>query len=162
MISVQEAINKFRRDGAVSTLLKAAFVAAAVLILTLHFFPQARIDPTLLLLLLGGGWVALWYRTMKGSRLAAESSSLIASGRIEQAEEQIEQSLRAFSMSRAITAPWLRADSRSADMPPLPMPTPEPYATQARASVNRSFAVGSSPSTLPSSPSRSSGAGPPA
>ena len=30
MISVQEAINKFRRDGAVSTLLKAAFVAAAV------------------------------------------------------------------------------------------------------------------------------------
>jgi hypothetical protein len=102
LISVQEAINRFRRDGALSMVVKAGFVGGAVIILTLHFFPQAKLDPTLLLMMLGGLWIALWYRTMKGSRMAAESSSLIASGRLEQAEAQIEQSLRSFSMSRSI------------------------------------------------------------
>ena len=103
MINVQEAISRFRRDVTVGTVVKASLTLAAVLILSLHFVPAARsIDPTLLLLVLGVVWFTLWYRTMKGSRMAAESSSLIASGRLEQAEQQIEQSLRAFSMSRSI------------------------------------------------------------
>ena len=69
----------------------------------LHFVPLGKsIDPTLLLMALGAVWLALWYRTMKGSRMAAQSSSLIASGRLDQAEEQIEQSLKAFSMSRSV------------------------------------------------------------
>lgn len=102
MISVQEAIGRFRRDGAVSAVVKACFAGAVAIALGLQFIPHAAVDPTLILLLLGGAWVALWYRTIKGSRLTAESSSLIASGRLEQAEAQIEQSLRAFSMSRAV------------------------------------------------------------
>jgi hypothetical protein len=101
MISVQEAIGRYRRDGTVSTLVKGCFVGAVMLALMLHFLPHV-IDPTLVLLMLGVLWVSLWYKTIKGSRLAAESSTLIASGRIEQAEEQIEQSLRAFSMSRSV------------------------------------------------------------
>src|SRR5688572_17720205 len=103
VISVQEAISRFRRDVTVGTVVKTALSVAAGLVLLLHFMPLGKsVDPTLLLMLLGVVWVTLWYRTMKGSRMAAESSSLIASGRLEQAEQQIEQSLRAFSMSRSI------------------------------------------------------------
>jgi hypothetical protein len=102
VISVNEAITRFRRDVTVSTLLKVALGLGAAVITMLHFLPRRPLDPTLLLLVLGTVWLTLWYRTMKGSRLAAESSSLIASGRLEQAEAQIEQSLRSFSMSRSI------------------------------------------------------------
>jgi hypothetical protein len=103
VISVQQAITRFRRDITVSTLLKGALAFGLVVVLMLHFVPLGKsIDPTVLLMVLGAVWLTLWYRTMKGSRLAAESSSLIASGRLDQAEEQIEQSLRAFSMSRSV------------------------------------------------------------
>ena len=102
MISVNEAITRFRRDVTVSAVLKVGLGLGAAVVTMLHFLPRRPLDPTLLLMLLGLLWMALWYRTMKGSRLAAESSSLIASGRFEQAEAQIEQSLRAFSMSRSI------------------------------------------------------------
>jgi hypothetical protein len=103
VISVQQAISRFRRDVTLSTLLKGLLPVGAGAVMALHFVPLGRqIYPTLLLMALGAVWLSLWYRTMKGSRLAAESSSLIASGRLEQAEEQIEQSLRAFSMSRSV------------------------------------------------------------
>lgn len=102
MISVNEAIARFRRDVTLGLLLKIGLGVAAGLVTVLHFVPGRRLDPTLLLMALGAVWITLWYRTMKGSRLAAESSSLIASGRLDQAEAQIEQSLRAFSMSRSI------------------------------------------------------------
>jgi hypothetical protein len=102
VISVNEAITRFRRDVTVSTLLKVGLGVGAAVVTMLHFLPKRPLDPTLLLMLLGVVWLALWYRTMKGSRLAAESSSLIALGRLEQAEAQIEQSLRAFSMSRSV------------------------------------------------------------
>jgi len=103
VISVQEAITRFRRDGTLSAVLKAALGLGAVVVLAMHFLMLSQhLPPTLLLMVLGAIWLTLWYRTMKGSRMAAESSSLIASGRIEQAEVQIEQTLRSFSMSRAI------------------------------------------------------------
>jgi hypothetical protein len=103
VISVQEAISRFRRDGTVSVMLKAVLGCGVLVVLALHFVPLGQhVPPTLLLMMLGAVWLTLWYRTIKGSRMAAESSSLIASGRIEQAEVQIEQTLRAFSMSRAI------------------------------------------------------------
>lgn len=103
MISVQEAIANFRRDITVGLVLKAGLGIAAGMVLGLHFTPLGKsLDPTLLLMLLGAVWLTLWYRTMKGSRLTAESTSLIASGNFEQAEAQIEQSLRAFSMSPTV------------------------------------------------------------
>jgi hypothetical protein len=103
VISVQEAIANFRRDVTVGLVLKGVMGVAAGMVLALHFTPLSKVlDPTLLLMILGGIWLSLWYRTMKGSRLAAESTSLIASGHFEQAEAQIEQSLRAFSMSPTV------------------------------------------------------------
>lgn len=103
MISVQEAITRFRRDVTLGTLLRAGLGCGVGAVFMLHFVPLGtQIPPALLLMALGAIWLALWYRTMKGSRLAAESSTLIASGRLEQAEAQIEMSLRAFSMSRSV------------------------------------------------------------
>lgn len=103
MISVQEAISCFRRDATVSLLVKLALGVGLGAVLTLHFLPLGKyVSPSFLLMLLGVVWFVLWYLTMKGSRLAAESSTLIASGRLEQAEQQIEQSLRAFSISPSV------------------------------------------------------------
>jgi hypothetical protein len=103
MISVQEAISRFRRDQVVGMALKAGLGMLAGMVLALNFFPLGKlIDPRLLMIGLGAICLTLWYRTVKNSRLAAESSSLIASGRLEQAEAQIAQSLRAFSLSRAV------------------------------------------------------------
>jgi tetratricopeptide (TPR) repeat protein len=102
-MKAQDAISRFRRDSALSLFLKGVLGVGAALVLMLHFVPLGTsISPSLLLMALGMIWLALWYRTIKGSRLAAESSTLIASGRLEQAEEQIEQSLRSFSMSRSV------------------------------------------------------------
>lgn len=103
MISVQEAISRFRRDATVSLIVKGALGAGLGAVFVLNFLPVGKVvSPSLLLMLLGGVWFVLWYMTMKGSRLAAESSTLIASGRLEQAEQQIEQSLRAFSISPSV------------------------------------------------------------
>ena len=102
-MTAENAIARFRRDITLGALLKGALAVGAVLVLLLHFLPlPAAINPSLLLMLLVVVWVVLWYGTMKSSRLAAESSTLIASGMLEQAETQIEQSLRAFSMSRSV------------------------------------------------------------
>jgi hypothetical protein len=102
-MSVEEAISRFRRDSTISALLKGALSVGVVVVLLLHFLPlRGAVNPSLLLMVLAGIWLVLWYGTVKSSRLAAESSSLIASGMLEQAEAQIEQSLRFFSMSRSV------------------------------------------------------------
>jgi hypothetical protein len=102
-MSVEEAISRFRRDSTLGALLKGALAVGVLLVMSLHFLPlRASVNPSLLLMALAGIWLVLWYGTVKSSRLAAESSSLIASGMLEQAEVQIEQSLRFFSMSRSV------------------------------------------------------------
>jgi hypothetical protein len=54
----------------------------------------------LVLALLGFAWIVLSYRSAMGSRMAADSQSLIAAGRYDAAEEQIEQVLGTFSLFR--------------------------------------------------------------
>ena len=103
MISAHEAIQQFRRGLTLSSAVKVMLWACAAVVLSLHFFTLPRmVDPTLLLMILGLVWMMLWHRTMKGSRMAAHSSSLIASGQLDLAERQIADALRAFSMSRSI------------------------------------------------------------
>lgn len=51
-------------------------------------------------MLLGVIWITLGYHSMKNSRLAANSPSLIAAGQFELAEHQIEQALKNFSIFR--------------------------------------------------------------
>jgi hypothetical protein len=102
-MTVQEAIGRFRRDQTLGTVLKAVLGFGAGAVLAMQFVtPSKAVSAPLILMLLAVIWMTLWYRTIKGSRMAAESSTLIASGRLEQAEAQIEQSLREFSMSRSV------------------------------------------------------------
>lgn len=102
-ISAQEAIARFRRDAAIGLALKIVLFVGVGAVMFLHFVPQVM-NPTLLMMGLGVVWIVLWQRTMKSSRLAAESSTLIATGDLERAEEIIAGSLRSFSMSLAVTS----------------------------------------------------------
>ena len=55
---------------------------------------------TLALFVVAAVWLALSAQSVRGSRLAAGSPSLIAAGRLDAAEQQIEQALHSFSLFR--------------------------------------------------------------
>jgi hypothetical protein len=102
MLSVDYAITRFRRDLTFSALLKAVLAFAAGGALMLNTVTGGHgVDGTVVLAVVGAVWLLLSYRSIRGSRLAAQSPSLIASGHYDEAEEQIEQALRSFSLFRA-------------------------------------------------------------
>ncbi len=98
MIPAQAIITRVRRDITLSAMLKALIIGIAVA----TFVMRGAIGSShlLVLALLGVAWVVLSYRSAMGSRLVVDSQSLIAAGRYEAAEEQIEQVLGAFSLFR--------------------------------------------------------------
>jgi hypothetical protein len=100
MISAESAISIFRRDLTVGAVVRGALYLAALACLSVNMLPfRNKVDGTLLLMGVGVIWVLLSYRSMRGQRLAAESPSLIAAGQFDEAESQIEQALRSFSIS---------------------------------------------------------------
>lgn len=102
MLSSAAAISIFRRDMTFGTVLRVVMLATAAGCMAMNFLPAGRsMDGTFLLLGIGMLWLALSYRSVKSQRLAAESTSLIASGQLEEAERQIEEALRSFSLFRA-------------------------------------------------------------
>lgn len=104
MISAESAISIFRRDLTVGAVLRGAFFVgvSACLLLNVLPLPHKPVDGTLLLVGMGFIWLVLSYRSVRGQRLAAESPSLIAAGQFEDAEAQIEQALRSFSISSLV------------------------------------------------------------
>jgi hypothetical protein len=100
MISSQFAIARFRRDLTLGALLNAALLVGVFVCFILGGVSNSAFGDVLLLLVLGAVWVTLGYQSMKGSRLAAGSPQLIAAGQFEQAEYQIEQALKTFSLFR--------------------------------------------------------------
>lgn len=102
MLTAQSAISRFRRDLTLGALLRGALLLTALIAMGLNLVPTAvKFDGTLVLLAVGVVWVVLSYQSVRGTRLAAESPSLIAAGDLEAAEEQIEQALRSFSLFRS-------------------------------------------------------------
>src|SRR5436305_5920068 len=102
MISAESAISRFRRDVTLGTLLRVVLLGGAALCVGLNILPIAKpINGSVLLMAIGAIWLVLSYRSIKGQRLAAESPSLIAAGQFDEAEEQIEQALRSFSLFRS-------------------------------------------------------------
>src|SRR5262245_45612103 len=101
MMSAQLAIARFQRDLTLGSLLNAALLVGVVICVLLGGMITSGAGDMLLLAMLGVVWITLSYRSMKGSRLAAASPSLIAAGQFELAEDQIEQALRSFSLFRA-------------------------------------------------------------
>ena len=104
MLSAETAIARTRRDLTVGALVKGGLLAAALAAL---FAPQVvqlspYVDRTVVLVVVGVVWMALSFTSAKGSRLAADSPALIASGRFEEAERQIDQALRSFSLFRGV------------------------------------------------------------
>ena len=101
MLSSAHAISIFRRDLTRGTLLRGLLFVGAAACLGLSAAPMNKsIDGTMLLVGIGSVWLVLSYRSVKGQQLAAESPMLIAAGEFDQAEEQIEASLRSFSLFR--------------------------------------------------------------
>jgi hypothetical protein len=98
MIPAEAIITRVRRDLTLSTMLKSLIIGAGVV--TFLMRDTMGTVHLLVLAMLGFAWIVLSYRSAMGSRLAVDSQSLIAAGRYEAAEEQIEQVLGTFSLFR--------------------------------------------------------------
>lgn len=98
MIPAEAIITRVRRDLTLSTMLKSLIISVGVV--TFLIRDTMGTAHLLVLALLGFAWIVLSYRSAMGSRLAVDSQSLIAAGRYEAAEEQIEQVLGTFSLFR--------------------------------------------------------------
>jgi hypothetical protein len=100
MMNAQLAIARFRRDLTLGMVLKTLLAIGAVLSLLFRGTLGNHLLDGFLLFGIGAVWLTLSYRSIRGSRLAAASPSLIAAGHFEAAEDQIEQALRSFSLFR--------------------------------------------------------------
>ncbi|HEY8746982.1 MAG TPA: hypothetical protein VIM11_03335 [Tepidisphaeraceae bacterium] len=98
MIPVDTAIYRVRRDLTLSILLKAG------LSLTVLGCMLVGNDNLRIVSLMGAGALWLWLSltSARGSRAAAESPQLIASGEFEAAERNIENTVRTFSLFRTV------------------------------------------------------------
>jgi hypothetical protein len=103
MIRAENAIARIRRDLVITGILKWSIVALAALLGLVEAVSQrGLISGPVLMALIGGLWLMLSYRSMRGSRLAAVSPMLIAAGEYDQAEERIDAAMRSFSMFRTV------------------------------------------------------------
>ena len=102
MLNTDSTISRLRRDLALGALLQGTLFAAALASLVVLPLLLPQVNSSVALLVIFIIWVALLYNSAKGSRLSADAPALIASGQFEEAEGQIEQTLKAFSMFRAI------------------------------------------------------------
>jgi hypothetical protein len=98
MIPVATAIHRVRRDLTLSTLLKVG-LSVAVLGCMLVGPDNLRLAS---LVGVGALWLWLSLTSARGSRAAAESPQLIAAGEFEAAEKNIENTVRTFSLFRAV------------------------------------------------------------
>lgn len=96
MIAANDAIARTRRDLTVGSVIRYALVVIAAAAVLLTGLTVGVIFFGLML-----AWMALAYRTAIGTRLAADSPALIASGQYDEAERRIEQAVRSFVPSRA-------------------------------------------------------------
>jgi tetratricopeptide (TPR) repeat protein len=90
-MTADTTISRFRRDLAFSRVLKALFLCAVL---------GGLLLPSLVLPAVACAWIVLSVSSAKGSRLTADSPSLIAAGRFDEAEQRIEEALRSFSLFR--------------------------------------------------------------
>lgn len=99
MISAEAAIQRIHRDLTLGRAVRWALAAAAVATIGLSV---VGVDYAGMwgLAIVGGVWVYLSASSAKGTRLAAGSPSLISSGRFDEAEAQLDQALRSFSLFR--------------------------------------------------------------
>lgn len=102
MITAQSAIARTRRDITLGSIVRWLMLAACVAALFgQSFLHDAGMTATTVLCLAGGGWLILSFQSMRGSRIAADSGILIASGQFDLAEEHLEEAIGSFSVFRS-------------------------------------------------------------
>ncbi len=101
-MNAQSAIARARRDLTLSTFIKFLLLGAVIGGLVIAPLFGLGSDGTLLLLAAGGVWVFLTLQSIKGSRLAAASPHLIATGQFDEAEQSIDGALRSFTLFRTV------------------------------------------------------------
>jgi hypothetical protein len=102
MISAENAIRTFRRDLAITSVLKGLLLGGLVV---LGLMTSALASSWMVLVLGLGmtvGWIVLSHRSARGSYLAADSPLLIASGQYEEAEQQLEELIKTFWLFRSV------------------------------------------------------------
>ena len=102
MITAEHAIHRFRRDLTISTMLRVALIGTALAALVAGSLSGSGFNSSVLILGVGLIWVVLGVRSVRGSRIAADSSSLIAAGQYDAAERRIVEALHAFSLFRTV------------------------------------------------------------
>jgi hypothetical protein len=100
MLTPDHAISRIRRDLTLSALLRYTLLAGALACLLVGPIINVGMLSGLVLTIIGVIWVTLSFRSAKSSQMTQASSSLIAAGQWDRAEQQIEQSLRSFSLFR--------------------------------------------------------------
>jgi hypothetical protein len=98
MISAENAIKTIHRDLTISRVLRGAVFLALVIVPSLNL----GFSSGTLLVLLGVGWMTISYFSARGSYMAADSPSLIASGQFDEAEQEIERVIRSFWLFRSV------------------------------------------------------------
>jgi hypothetical protein len=98
MLSADHAISRFRRDLTLGLLLKVLLLGAAVLCLVAPTVLGVARNTGMVLAGVAVLWIFLSYKSVRGSRLSAESPLLIASGQFDKAEKKIDEALRSFSL----------------------------------------------------------------
>jgi len=103
-MTAQTAIARLRRDLTVSRLIRWLLISLALAALLFDVVVQRKdaLPGPLLLAAIAGIWLVLSYRSVKGSRIAAASPALIASGDFETAEQRIDAALRSFSLFQGV------------------------------------------------------------
>ncbi len=102
MTPAHVAISRFRRNLTLGSAVKFLLVGSAAASLLLDNVIDLPVSGSMILVIAGAIWLILSYRSAQNSRAAAASPSLIAAGRFDEAEERIDQSLRTFSLFRAV------------------------------------------------------------
>jgi hypothetical protein len=98
--NAHQTVSRVQRDLTMSTLLKATLLGTGLMALVLG--PLVGLDGVIVLLVIVVLWLVLSFRSVRGSRLAAASQMLIASGHYEEAERQLHDALRSFSLFRTV------------------------------------------------------------
>jgi hypothetical protein len=103
MMEANIIIDRLRRDLALSAVLRFGLLATALFCLALPLLGVASSGgsswPLFAVFLV---WMALFYRSARGSRLAAIAPQLIAAGELAEAEQSIHGALRSFSLFSSV------------------------------------------------------------
>jgi hypothetical protein len=102
-MTVRAAINRLRRDLTIAATLRMLLLFGTVAgVTSIAIGPMHHINGLAVLTVIAFIWMALMYYSLKGSRLASDSPSLIAAGQLDEAEHRIEAAIRSFSLSRTV------------------------------------------------------------